>query len=110
MSVTEPIDTPIQPEPRHVDEFIWNPMPEQNPGENYAAWILMHFRLPASHKFKFERFMKDHKLFCTYGGNVYRVTGASRLGDVWLANDLDRDTGYDHRVNVDSCRNWRATP
>jgi len=50
--------------------------------------------------------MKDIKLFCTYQGTRWRVTGASRLGDVWLTKNIDKDTGYDERVNVSDITEW----
>lgn len=46
------------------------------------------------------------KLFCQYKGKRYRCTGASRMGDVWLAEDFSRDSGYDLRVNVGECSDW----
>lgn len=94
----------------HVDEFI-----DENYCEHeYARWVLHHFRLPAALKADFDQFMKDHKLFCSYSINGskqrFRVTGASRLGDVWLAKDFKRKTGYDHRVDVAKCSEWSDKP
>ncbi len=43
---------------------------------------------------------------CDYKGKSYRVTGASRLGDVWLISNFSVDTGYDLRVDVALCTNW----
>ena len=84
-------------EETHVDEFIWHGY-----GANsYARWFLMLHRLPAANKFDWDEMIKPFKLFATWKGQRYRVTGASRLGDVWLARDFNRDTGYDHRVSVD---------
>ena len=86
----------------HVDEFI-----DHNFGEHkYARWVLLYFRLPAVLNLEFREFMKDHKLFCNYKGNRYRCTGASRMGDVWLTKDFNRDGGYDLRVDVEDCSEW----
>jgi len=88
----------------HVDDFI-----DSGFGKNkYARWVLNYFRLPAALKMDFAEFMAPHKLFCTYEGKRYRCTGASRLGDVWLAKNLNRDTGYDLRVDVAKCSDWSA--
>jgi len=38
------------------------------------------------------------------------VTGASRLGDVWLSKDFAREDGYEARVSVAACSGWGATP
>lgn len=29
------------------------------------------------------------------------------MGDVWLAEDIQRENGYDLRVDVSKCSNWR---
>ena len=89
----------------HIDEWI-----DDRKSDDYAAWVLNHFRLPATLKMRFAKFMEEHKLFCDYEGSRYRVTGASRLGDVWLATDFNRDTGYDFRVDVAKCSLWGPTP
>ena len=86
----------------HVDDFI-----DSDFGENcYARFVLNYFRLPAVLKMDFSEFMRQHQLFCTYDGKRYRCTGASRLGDVWLAEDFMREDGYDLRVDVADCTNW----
>ena len=85
----------------HIDDFIDNLK-----SDPYACWVFFYFRLPALTMQRFWPFMKDHKLFCTYEGKRYRVTGASRLGDVWLANDFAKDIGYDLRVDVALCSEW----
>jgi hypothetical protein len=87
-----------------VDDWIEDPT-----SDAYAAWVLHHFRLPAMLSIRFARFMAAHPLFCTYEGKPWRVTGASRLGDVWLVADPIRDAGYDRRARVGLCSEWRST-
>lgn len=89
----------------HVDKFIDFGL-RHIENEDYARWILNHFRLSANLKYTFKKFMKDNKLFCIYKGDKYRVTGASRLGDIWLAKDFNIDTGYDLRVCVKDIVSW----
>lgn len=85
----------------HVDEWI------DSPGTDaYASWMLSWFRMPAVLQMKCRAIMRDHKLFCFYEGERWRVTGASRMGDVWLARDVNRETGYDMRVDVELCSGW----
>jgi hypothetical protein len=92
-----------------VDDWLDAPtVADEN--ERYAKWVIFHFRLPAVEQQLFSPIMKDHKLFCTYTGVVHRVTGASRLGDVWLALDYQRETGYDLRVHISQCINWSKEP
>lgn len=54
-------------------------------------------------------FMKNHKLFCTWRGERYRVTGCSRMGDIWLARNHEQESGYDYRADVAECSEWSAT-
>lgn len=92
-------------EKQHVDYFI-----DDRKQDAYARWMLMHFRLPADQKLAFEPFIRDRKLFCTYEGKRYRVTGASTMGDIWLVKDQTRDHGYDYRVLVADCSAWSSQP
>jgi hypothetical protein len=77
--------------------------------EQYAKWVIHHFRLPAVLRYKFGSFMKDFKLFAVWKGKKYRVTYASSMGDICLAKDFKRETGYDHRVDVDEITEWSKT-
>jgi len=110
MSLTIAVGEKEEKKPTHVDEFIdygTDILSEKRAeNEDYARWVLLHFRLPAITKMALDKFMGGNLLFCTYEDKRYRVTGASRLGDVWLATDFNRDTGYDKRVCVDSCVDW----
>jgi hypothetical protein len=89
----------------HIDDWIDSPR-YKDEGERYAKFVFWYFRFPAWAQHAFRPWMEQFKLFCTYQGNRYRVTGASRLGDVWLAEDINRDCGYDHRVDVAECSDW----
>ena len=93
---------------KHVDDFV--SFPPDDVAGRYAAFCFMLFRLPAVMKIAFSTWTDQYKLFCTYGGKRYRVTGASRMGDVWLASDFDRDTGYDLRVDLSECTDWADAP
>lgn len=89
----------------HVEDFITD-QTRTDPNEVYARWLFTYFRLPAYMLSMLWPMMRDHKLFCTYDGKRYRVTGASRLGDVWITKNFDKDVGYDMRVLVDECSEW----
>lgn len=90
----------------HIDDFIDFGTDRTSVDEVYARWVFNHFRLSANLKYTFAPFMKEHKLFCTYEGEKYRVTGASCLGDVWLTKNFNQDTGYQSRVDVSECSDW----
>ena len=94
----------------HVDDWLddivtpW----EVTLGECYARWWLEYARQPAWKQMLYRETMSRYPLFCTYEGQRYRVTGASRMGDVWLAKDAGRESGYDLRVEVTRCSEWAA--
>ena len=92
----------------HVDDFIDNPVSliDATRGIRYAQWFLNWKRMPAHMQASFAEFYGDAKLFCDYQGERYRCTGASRMGDVWLAKNHNQDSGYDFRVSIDDCSNW----
>ena len=87
---------------RHVDDFIDDPK-----SDPYAARWFALFRRPAYHKVVAPN---ERKLFATYGTKRYRVTGCSRLGDVWLHANYNEDTSYEHRVDVGALKDWGAEP
>lgn len=88
---------------RHVDDFIDDPTTDR-----YAASWFESFRRPAVEKM---RKPDERKLFATYEGRRYLVTGCSRMGDVWLHRDLNySDMSYQKSVDVDACSDWSATP
>jgi hypothetical protein len=86
---------------RHVDDFIDDPN-----SDRYAASWFEAFRRPAWDKLKEP---DERKLFATYKCRRYRVTGCSRLGDVWLHTNVNEDMRYEHRVDVDACTDWAPT-
>lgn len=84
----------------HVDDFIDDPSTNR-----YAASWFEAFRRPAVDKMHYP---DQRKLFATFRGSRYRVTGCSRLGDVWLHSNVNEDAGYQHRVNVAECSDWSS--
>jgi hypothetical protein len=90
----------------HIDE--WLDTPTFDKAECYAKFVIEYFRRPAWQKLAFATWMQQHRLFCTYEGMRYRCIGASRMGDVWLTADFDRENGYDKRVDVAACSEWSA--
>ena len=85
----------------HIDDFI-----ADYTKDNYARWFFTLHRFPAYMQAAFSEWIVPYKLFCIYKEKKHRCTGASRLGDVWLTLDFDRETGYELRVDVDDCSNW----
>jgi hypothetical protein len=93
----------------HVDDFVGASFAHSSESERYARFFFLLARLPSALSIDFHPWIRQHKLFCTYEGKRYRVTGASRMGDIWLAEDFEQDTGYDHRVFVDECCEFSPT-
>ena len=90
----------------HVDDWLDCPSFGNDGAEDYARFVIDWFRLPAWKQTAYKPFMSGFQLFCTYKENRYRCTGASRMGDVWLARDFRRVDGYDLRVDVGDCSDW----
>lgn len=88
-----------------VDEFIDDFM-IRDIYERYAQWLLSHYRMAAAYQSQFEPFIAPFQLFCRYKDEIFKVTGASRLGDIWLARDYKRVNGYDLRVDINECSDW----
>lgn len=92
----------------HIDDWLDNAHHSEDHNETYARFVLEQFRWPA---WKLTMYRKHTPpLFCTYEGKRYKVTGASRMGDIWLAEDFERQNGYDKRVDVAACSEWKAIP
>ncbi len=91
----------------HVDDFIDG----HHGKDKYARWWFSLFRLPAVLKLDFAEWTSQYKLYCDYQGKRYRVTGCSRMGDVWLHADLQYEgSSYQMRVDVAQCSAWGPSP
>jgi hypothetical protein len=102
-------------EPMHVDDWVQIASMENNPLVKYAAIFLLIHRLPSVVEYAMYEVLPETapdkmKLFCTYQGKRYRVTGASRMGDVWLQTNFDKDHGYLLRVTPTHCSEWNKEP
>lgn len=84
----------------HIDEWL----DDKKGPEDVKEW-LEHYRRPAIDKDY--GWLRARRLFCTYtDGYRYRCTGCSRMGDVWLSGDFERETGYSLRVDIQDCSDW----
>lgn len=93
----------------HVDDWLDSVFVKTH-DEDYAKFVLEMHRWPAWKQMRYRQWILQHKLFCTYQGQRYRVTGASRLGDIWLTTDFERGSGNVLRVSLDECNNWGDKP
>jgi hypothetical protein len=84
--------------------YDWLDEPANDEQERLAKeWIRHYCRFPLQ---KDHGWLYSRVLSCEYRGQRYRCTGASRLGDLWLARDFTRQIGYDLRVDVAECGAW----
>ena len=90
----------------HVDKWVDDSPCKQPEGQKYARWFFFLARLAAIYHYDWNNYISNYRLFCTYEGKRYRVTGASRMGDIWLTEDFTRDTGYELRVDLGKCSDW----
>lgn len=94
---------------KHIDEFVNDQtIVIERPELAYPHFLFSYWRLSSVLKMAYFPFMRSFKLFVEYEGCIYRVTGASRLGDVYLSRDFEREHGYDLRVLPDfnKFKNW----
>jgi hypothetical protein len=95
----------------HIDDWVFDNLGSEDTTIAYAIAFFSLKRLPAVNQAEIKPIMEQHKLFCTYkDGKCYRVTGASRMGDVWLHSDHTVEQSYTNRVNVEDCKNWSKEP
>ena len=93
----------------HVDNFIDNTPDKPRLNDSYARIIFDLFRLPSHEQYAFNHFIKRYELFCIYEGKLYRVIGASTLGDIWLTTKFARDFGYELRICHSKVTHWGKT-
>lgn len=92
----------------YIDSFSYFGKEDDKEREmvDYSKFFFLLKRLPAYMQIRFEPWIKEFKLFCIYKGKKYRVTGCSRMGDIWLNKNFSDDHGYDHRVMIDEVTNF----
>jgi len=88
----------------HVDDWLDDPTTTTSDTIALVKEWLEHFRRPADDQDS--EWLRRRRLVCTYQEQRYRCVGCSCLGDVWLSKDLDREAGYDLRVDVTECSDW----
>lgn len=90
-------------ETTHVDDWLDAPTIDER--ELPAKMWLEKFRAPAG--CKDEAWLRSHTLCCKYQDKLHRVVGCSRMGDVWLTTKVSKPDGYEKRVSIDACYDWR---
>lgn len=108
---------PNEKEEWHIDDWLdrypyFSAVEGKDEQLNYVHFMFTQFRLPSTLKGIHADILKDMKLFVDYEGKTWRVTGASRLGDIWLTQKFEDDMGYQKRIplNFSKLTNWRRAP
>lgn len=91
-----------RPTPRHCDDYADDPTTPES-----LRAFLDRARAPAHGLLQPEPFPT---LFADLEGTTYRVTMASRMGDVGITRDFAQDTGYQQRVWLEHLTNFRSIP
>jgi len=91
--------------PRHCDEYIH----DFRVPKVLRVFLLVN-RMPAVDKMLLNEAGFNPVLYATYNGETYRVTMASRMGDVGITKDFTKDMGYERRVAVEDLTNFRGEP
>lgn len=90
----------------HIDDFLDTPQHDVTM-QRVQEWFEA-CRAPAAAKK--HGWIAGRVVMCSYQGERWRCTGASRLGDVWLTLDFKQTIGYQKRVDFDDCSDWTLTP
>ena len=94
----------------HIDDWLDKDPHGLIRKEVYARFMLEYFRMPATKQTELRTPLRSLRLFATYQGQRVRITGASRMGDVWITHDFKQSTGYQDRVFIDNLSEFSATP
>ena len=86
--------------------YDWLETPSKTDSEAMVKKFLDFKTRSAFWQMKNKDKMPKVKCFCIFKGSKLKITGASRMGDVWLAKDFDRVNGYDYRVDIDNCTDF----
>ena len=91
--------------------FEWLEIKPKTEAEQKAK-IFLDFRTrPAMTQLDNEHKIQGLKIYCIYKLSKYRITGASRLGDVWLCKASSKEAlqdlpQYEKRVDIEDCSNF----
>lgn len=89
-------------EPKHCDDYIDDPSAPE-----VLRRYLARARSPVHGRLSRDPYPT---LFATYEGKRYRVTVASRMGDVGITRYIDKSAGYEKRVFVEQLTDFSESP
>lgn len=85
--------------------YDWLDEPALNDAEASAKkWLDEFCKQPTK---KDEKWLERQKVTALWKGKRYHVSGASRMGDVWL-RDEGSSNFYDHRIDVTELSEWEV--
>lgn len=93
----------------HVQDFIYHglrfikkkdcPLLKEPGDTNYARWVMLMHDVPTTLSFDIEEYVKQFPLYCMYEGIKHKFINVSRLGDVFITDNLE-STSYNKRVLI----------
>ena len=85
-----------------LDKFPYGSFTE----EEAKVYEFLDFRTrPACYQYENKDKLKGLQVFCVFNDVKNRIVGASRLGDVWLTENLESEK-YDKRVDIEQCSDF----
>ena len=102
------LDTPIFMLPEIKDSKRFTE--EKKKALIHARFKLEQLRLPASKIMEFSEIITAHAVYCSYLGEMYKLTFASRMGWIGLRKDFALDRGYDVTCFAGEIDWWNDKP
>lgn len=90
----------------HVDDWLDQSTFAVSPTEVAARYFLEQFRWPAWKKLLYADLIPKTPVYALYNGEWYQLTGASRMGDIWLRSKDQPNATYTVRVFVQNITRW----
>ena len=90
---------------KHCDDYIH----DLSAPQVLRVFLLVN-RMPAADKLLLKSSGFSPELYADFEGQTYRVTMASRFGDLAITKKLDAEYGYELRVPVELLSNFRKEP
>lgn len=95
--------TPESTNQTHIYDWLDNP-----DNRNHPAWRYLDEFTKCDLEEKAQLWLESTVVLCSYQGTRYRLTGASRLGDVWIHSNFNVHDGYVKRVDITELSDWEV--
>ena len=117
------INQPRKKDITHIDDWLDTPLfmlpeiknskrftEEKKKAITHARFKLELLRLPVFKMMEFSSIIHAHEVYCSYLGEMYKLTFASRMGWIGLRKDFTLDHGYDVTCFAGEVDWWNDKP